>query len=236
MKGSPVQVRASALGAVRRPARLLLFFLPSFQDFAEGFLDFGGEGEAEGGVEGVEGERAEAADRGDDLLPALLRAALFVEGLPDVFDEEVDEGAGGGLGVAAEFLDRGEGGGELNAHRHHFLGGADQGGAGSFEALFPDLDEEAELLRFLDQAVVVGAELLDQFLAAVDLGSLGGEGGGDGLAEADEAVGIGPVLTDQAGDRAQLEALRLHLLDQPQASDVLGAVVTNPGPYLRRWQ
>src|SRR3954451_22629394 len=108
MKGSPVQVRASALGAAF--AALLLPLLPPFQDFAEGFLDFGGEGEAEGGVEGVEGERAEAADRGDDLLPAVLGAAFFVKGLPDVLDEELDEGAGGGLAVAAQFLDRGEGG------------------------------------------------------------------------------------------------------------------------------
>src|SRR3954452_2606137 len=102
MKGSPVQVRASASGI----ACGLLTLLPSFQDFAEGFLDFGGEGEAEGGIEGIEGEGAEAADGGDDLLPALLGAASVVEGLPDPLDEEVDEGAGGGLGVAVEFLDR----------------------------------------------------------------------------------------------------------------------------------
>src|SRR5947208_15467499 len=99
MKGSPVQVRASALvaclGILPRPAPLLA----PFEDFAEGFLDFAGEGEAEGGVEGVEGEGSEPADRGDDLLPALLGPALFVEGLPDVFDEELDEGAGRGLGV-----------------------------------------------------------------------------------------------------------------------------------------
>src|SRR6187200_1382534 len=108
MKGSPVQVRVSALRPVAA-GRLLLLLSP-FQHFAEGFLDFGGEAEAEGGAEGVEGEGAEAADRGDDLLPALLRAARFVEGLPDSVDEEVDEGAGRGLGVAAQFLDRGQGG------------------------------------------------------------------------------------------------------------------------------
>jgi hypothetical protein len=76
MKGSPVQVRASA---PPRCPRGLLPLLATFEDFAEGFLDFGGQGEAEGGVEGVEGEGAEAADRGDDLLPALLRPAGFVE-------------------------------------------------------------------------------------------------------------------------------------------------------------
>src|SRR3954453_14752050 len=151
MKGSPVQVRASALGAALA-ARLLTLLAP-FEDFAEGFLDFGGEGEAEGGVEGIEGEGAEAADRGDDLVPALLGTACFVEGLPDVFDEELDEGAGGGLGVAAEFLDRRQGGGQLDAHRQHFLGGADQGGARGFVALDADVDEEAELLRFPDQTV-----------------------------------------------------------------------------------
>src|SRR5215213_10092539 len=100
MMGSPVQVRASA------SERWLLLLLAPFEDFAEGFLDFGGEAEAEGGAEGVEGERAEVADRGDDLLPSVLGAAGLVEGSPDFFDEEVDEGAGGGLGVAAQFFDR----------------------------------------------------------------------------------------------------------------------------------
>src|SRR3954451_15345283 len=104
MNGSPVQIPASALVACLRVLPGPPLLLPSFQDFAEGLLDFGGEGKAEGGVEGVEGERAEAADRGDDLLPAVLGTAFFVERLPDLLDEEVDEGAGRGLGVAADFL------------------------------------------------------------------------------------------------------------------------------------
>src|SRR3982751_1761499 len=77
--------------------RLLLLLAP-FEDFAEGLFDFRRQGEAEGCVEGVEGEGAEAADGGDQLLPALLGAAGVVEGLPEFVDEEVDEGAGRGLG------------------------------------------------------------------------------------------------------------------------------------------
>src|SRR3954451_9400743 len=116
MNGSPVQIPASALVACLRVLPGPPLLLPPFQNFAEGFLDFGGEGEAEGGAEGVEGERAEAADGGDDLLPAFLGAACFVEGLPDILDEELDEGAGRGLSVAAQLLDRRQGGGELDAH------------------------------------------------------------------------------------------------------------------------
>ena len=49
------------------------------------------------------------------------------------------------------------------------------------------------------QAGVAGQRDVDQRLAA------------------DEAVGVLTVFADQAGDRAQLEALGLHLLDQAQA-------------------
>ena len=60
--------------------RLLL--LAPFEDFAEGLLYFGRQGEAEGCVEGLDRERAQAFDRLDDLGPALVGAARFVEGLP----------------------------------------------------------------------------------------------------------------------------------------------------------
>src|SRR3954454_24324876 len=105
MKGSPVRIRASAL-----------LFLAPFEDFAEGLLHFGGEGEAEGRVEGLYGEGAEAVDRLDDLGPALVGPARFVEGLPEFLDEEVDEGAGRGLGVAAQLLDRSQGRRQGYAH------------------------------------------------------------------------------------------------------------------------
>ena len=52
----------------------------------------------------VGGERAHPVERLAHLRPVLLGAAGLVERLPDLLDEEVDEGAGDAFGVAAQLL------------------------------------------------------------------------------------------------------------------------------------
>ena len=135
-----------------------------------------------------------------------------------------------------QLLDHGQRRRQRDAHLQHVLGGSQQGRARRFVALVAEVDEEAELLRFAEQLVVVDPEALGQLGPGQDLGRLGGEGRGHRLAQADEAIGVRPVLADQARDRAELEALGLHLLDQPQAGDVLGAVVAGAGADLGRRQ
>ena len=54
----------------------------------------------------VGGERAHPVERLAHLRPVLLGAAGLVERLPDLLDEEVDVGAGGALGVAAQLRRR----------------------------------------------------------------------------------------------------------------------------------
>src|SRR4051812_7046066 len=65
-------------------------------------------GDLEDGEQGVRSEGTHAIQRFAHFGPVRLRAAGAVEGLPDLLDEEVDEGAGHAVGMAPQLLGGGE--------------------------------------------------------------------------------------------------------------------------------
>ncbi len=99
----------------------------------------------------------------------------------------------------------------------------------------PDLLGPSECLA-VDFAVLA-AEGCSDLLGADHLRLLVGERGQDRALEGERVLAAARrAESEQALDRFQVEALRLHVLDQLHAGDVLGGVVAGPRPHLGRRQ
>ncbi len=111
---------------------------------------------------------------------------------------------------------------------------AKQGWAGGFEAVLRDRDHEAEPLGLGDQLRVdLAAKALDQIGVLDDLRRLGLEGSHQGAGEAEDLLSRSVSFFEHVGDRGEVEPLGLHLADQLQPRQVLGAVVADPALHLR---
>src|SRR6185312_1837105 len=100
-----------------------------------------------------------------DLRPVLLRAAGPVERLPDLPDEEVDEGAGGGVGLAAQLV--GDVKGRLGTDAE-----LDQGPAGALQARADRLDLAVGQFALDAELFAAPDHLRVQLLRSPDLGQL----------------------------------------------------------------
>jgi hypothetical protein len=80
------------------------------------------------------------------------------------------------------------------------------------------------------------ASVLASILRGGQLRLLLGERGQRRAPEVEDLLTRAVRGRQQPLDRLEVEALRLHVLDQPQARDVLAAVVAGPRPHLRRGQ
>jgi hypothetical protein len=138
--------------------------------------------------------------------------------------------------AAVQLLDHCESRRKGDTHLHHLLRRPQQRGARRFEAIVSERNQEAELLRLAQQPAVLHLETLDQLLPGEHLRSFGLNRRGRRLAKADKAIGVGAVPPDQPCDRPEIEALSLHLLNQPQSCRVLGPVVAGSRSHLRRGQ
>ena len=121
-----------------------------------------------------------------------------------------------------------------DAERDDLLGSAEQRGAGCFVASVAERHEQLQPPHALDVLALDIAEALEQFLGGDQFGRLGLERGGDCGAQAQQPLGEAVRAAEQPLDGREVEAVGLQVEDQPQSRDVLGAVVADPGPDLRR--
>src|SRR5439155_20436991 len=201
---------------------------------AEGALDRVAHRELEHGEHCVGRERPQPLERVADLRPALLGAPGFLERLPDLIEEELDEDARGAVGVAAQLLDDVQRARRRDPEPSELGAGAPEARADLLVVAVPERPQEAEPDRALQQPGIA-APALRQLGPADHPWLLVRERLAQRAREAKDVGARALGVVEQAADELEVQSVRLQLLDQLHACDVLRPVVAGP-PADVRWR
>ena len=171
----------------------------------------------------VGGERAQALERLAHLGQVVLGTALVLERLPDLLDEEVDEGAGDGVGLLSQLAGDVERRLGRDTQRSQLLAGSAQPRAQLLVVAVADRAHDPQLLCAAEHlaGLVAGVgKALGELLGADDLRLLVFERRLDRAGEAQHLLARAAGAVEQPADRLELEAVGLELADELDPSSV----------------
>ena len=123
---------------------------------------------------------------------------------------------------------------QRHPHRDDLLGRVQQRGDRRLETAVSERYQQAHRFGAREQlGVGLARRSAGQLLGGEDPRLLGLERARQDLAQAEQLLGAPVGLLEQTLDRPQVEAVGLHLADETQPREVLGAVVADPFAHLR---